>query len=92
MKQLEKMERNNMLYIMGFEEPNNDITIDELQTIVKEIVLEKSNKYKPIMGEEQYQKYEESVVRYILNPSNPLNKRKEVYQAINKELLIGGLA
>ena len=83
MKQLEKMERNNMLYIMGFEEPNNDIT---------ETVLEKSDKYKPIMGEEQYQKYEESVVRYILNPSNPLNKRKEVYQAINKELLIGGLA
>lgn len=92
MKQLDKVEKNNMLYIMDFQGLEENITIDELKTIVRETVLEKSNKYKPIMGEEKYKEYEESVSRYILNPSNPVNKRKEVYQAINNELLIGGLA
>lgn len=92
MKQLDKVEKNNMLYIMDFQGLEENVTIDELKTIVKETVLEKSDKYKSIMGEEKYKEYEESVSLYILNPSNPVNKRKEVYQAINNELLIGGLA
>lgn len=92
MKQLDKVEKNNMLYIMDFQGLEENVTIDELKTIVKETILEKSDKYKSIMGEEKYKEYEESVSLYILNPSNPVNKRKEVYQAINNELLIGGLA
>lgn len=92
MNRLEEAEKNNILYIIDFQGIDNDICVNELRQIVKKTIFEKCIIYKPIMDEKKYKEYEKKVVEYILNSSNPIKKRKEVYQAVCNEQLIGGFA
>lgn len=63
-----------------------------LEEKLRETVKRKSSDFEDCLGTEGYSEYIDRVTEYLLDESIPVEKKKEVFEAVKDRQLIGGLA